>query len=157
MKRILCILCSLVLITSCGLDKLKNSVEYDFLVKNETGSSVVVRVHYYARATSEEPIDRLVAIENGDCAALFKGLAVGEGFSYTDEEIFYKTLIGDIREDSYAEVVRDEDGKSIKWSPNEIDETSLYSFRNWTFEQSVTNGKIYKKWMLTLNDTLFQE
>ena len=58
---------------------------------------------------------------------LFGTLVVGEGFPYTDMDLFNHALIGDLHEDTYAEAEMTEDGRKIRWSPHEINEKSFYS------------------------------
>ena len=147
---------AIIAISSCGLDKLKNNVEYDFYIMNEIESAVNFTLNFYHRETSQLPTEKVISIESGACVPLFNGLVIGEEFSYTDEDIFYKTLIGDPREDSYAEAVRSDNGKSIRWSPNEIENDSFYSSANWAFEEKEANGKTHKKWTYILGDTIFE-
>lgn len=59
---------------------------------------------------------------------------IGEGFSHTDMDLFNHALIGDLREDTYAEAEMTEDGRKIRWSPHEINEKSFYSPDSWIFE-----------------------
>lgn len=40
---------AIIAISSCGLDKLKNNVEYDFYIMNETESAVNFTLYFYHR------------------------------------------------------------------------------------------------------------
>ena len=88
----------------------------------------------------------VISINEDECMTLFGTLVVGEGFSHTDMDLFNHALIGDLREDTYAEAEMTEDGRKIRWSPHEINEKSFYSPDSWIFEESEANGKAYKKW-----------
>lgn len=141
----------LCIFNSCGLDKLNDHTECNFYLKNETGSTVVFTLQYYASETSQLPTQIVKTINDGECVELMGGLQVGDGFSFTDEELFEMTLIGDPRDDSYAEVQISDNEEKIRWDPNEIDENSFYSQGNWLFEETEKNGKVYKKWTYLLN------
>jgi len=142
---------TLCIVNSCGFDKLNNVVEYEFYIRNETGSDVVLTMKTYQRESSQLPTERVISINEYECVTLFGTLVVGEGFSFTDIDLFNDALIGDLREDTYAEVELTEDVRKIRWSPHEIDEKSFYSPDNWIFEESEGNGKVYKKWTLILD------
>ncbi len=148
---------TLCIVNSCGFDKLNNVVEYEFYIRNETGSDVVLTLKTYERESSQLPKERIKSINKDECVTLFGTLVVGEGFSFTDIDLFNDALIGDLREDMYAEAEMAEDGRKIRWSPNEIDEKSFYSPDNWIFEESEENGKAYKKWTFILDQAVFED
>ena len=147
----------LCVFSSCGFDKLHNNTECDFYIDNESRSSIVFTLQCYKQETSEVPTVKVVSINNDECKPIFKGMAIAEGFSFSDEEIFNKTLIGDVRDDSYAEVQISDNGGKIRWDPNAIDETSFYSQDNWLFEETEKNGKIYKKWTFIIDASQFEQ
>lgn len=146
----------LCVFSSCGFDKYKDTAEYDFYMKNESGSPVVFTLHWYERKTSTLPMERVISINKDECKPIFEGLVVGEGFSFDDEELFNDTLIGDLRDDSYAEIQFSDNKIKIRWNPNVIDEHSIYSPANWLFEKTERNGKIYKKWTFIIDASIFQ-
>jgi hypothetical protein len=44
---------TLCIVNSCGLDKLNNVVEYEFYIRNETGSDVVFTLKTYKQESSQ--------------------------------------------------------------------------------------------------------
>ena len=148
---------TLCIVNSCGLDKLNNVVEYEFYIRNETGSDVVFTLKTYKQESSQLSTERVISINEDECVTLFGTLVVGEGFPYTDMDLFNHALIGDLREDTYAEAEMTEDGRKIRWSPHEINEESFYSPDSWIFEESEANGKSYKKWTFILGQAVFED
>ena len=96
---------TLCIVNSCGLDKLNNVVEYEFYIRNETGSDVVFTLKTYKQESSQLPTERVISINEDECMT-----------------------------DTYAEAEMTEDGRKIRWSPHEINEKSFYSPDSWIFE-----------------------
>lgn len=138
----------LCVFSSCGFDKLHNNTECDFYIDNESRSSIVFTLQCYKQETSEVPMVKVVSINNDECKPIFKGMAIAEGFSFSDEEIFNKTLIGDVRDDSYAEVQISDNGGKIRWDPNAIDETRFIHRTTGSLRRLRKTGRSIKNGLL---------
>ena len=148
---------AMFLCTSCGFDKLHPDIIADFYIKNDTGYALIYRAKYYERETSLLPKDLTLTIESGECIAIFEGLVFSK--SDSDEEILLSSLSGNTRDDTFAEIEIIEEGRVIRWQPNDREETSIYSFSNWVVEDSLNSNKTttYKSFSFIINSRILNQ
>lgn len=155
-KLVLCL--PILIFSSCsylgaifGLERLDYDLIMDFCIENKTDCQVEVFIQHYYGKGSLRPITYSSLVGKGEFYTFCGGQEVLYQIVGTDEDVFQRIAVGDVREDTYVQVKNLDDGAVVQWFAKDTPKAYFYDFANWKKE----DAEKYRKYTLTLTSEIF--